>query len=118
MIARYLLDENLDPAFARQLILRRPGLTVRSIGDGVAPPKSTPDPDVLNWCEDHDFVLITNNRKSMPGHLTAHLSEGRHVPGILVLRIHLGFGRLVQELADIAAEARDDQFRDLIVYVP
>ncbi len=81
MTLRYLLDENV--AFALQLALRGhdPDLTVWAIGEPGAPPRGTLDPDILRWCEEHDFVLVTNNRRTMPEHLIAHLSSGRHVPG-------------------------------------
>ena len=28
-----------------------------------------------DWCEIHEFILVTNNRKSMPKHLADHLAE-------------------------------------------
>ncbi|MDM8525395.1 hypothetical protein QUF80_18670, partial [Desulfococcaceae bacterium HSG8] len=29
--------------------------------------------DILLWCETDNFSLVTNNRKTMPGHLKEHL---------------------------------------------
>ena len=65
----YLLDENVDPVYASELIRRDPVLIVWRIGTPGAPPKGTSDPDLLIWCEAHAFVLVTNNRKSVPAHL-------------------------------------------------
>ncbi|MBP8253167.1 MAG: DUF5615 family PIN-like protein [Herpetosiphon sp.] len=63
---RYLLDENVHPLYRTKLLKRNPDIVVRMVGGIAAPPLQTLDPEILNWCEDHDFILITNNRKSMP----------------------------------------------------
>ena len=82
---RFLIDENISPQHRTQLLNHEPSLTVLVIGDEDAPPKSTPDPEILEWCEQHQFTLITNNRESMPQHLSDHLSAGHHVPAFLRL---------------------------------
>jgi len=82
---RFLIDENISPEYRTQLLYHEPSLTVLVVGDERAPPKSTPDPEILVWCEQNEFNLITNNRESMPQHLEDHLSAGHHVPSILRL---------------------------------
>ena len=84
-IRRYLIDENTTPALADQLRRRWPSLEVAHVGDEKAPPKGTLDPDILHWIEEQGFTLVTRNRKSMPDHLSQHLAEGNHIPGILTL---------------------------------
>ncbi|MEH2179002.1 hypothetical protein [Nostoc sp.] len=51
MAIRYLLDEHLNPTYRSQLVRRNPELVVRIIGDLDVPPKGTPDPEILIWCE-------------------------------------------------------------------
>ncbi len=118
MSLRYLLDENIDPLFRVQLLRKEPGLTVWMIGDPGAPKKGTSDPDILCWCEDQDFILITGNRKSMPGHLADHLSLGRHIPGILTINPDLSPGATIEELILLALASFADEFQDSIVYLP
>jgi hypothetical protein len=48
---RYLLDENVDPLYANELIQREPAPVVWRIGAPGAPLKGTSDPDLLIWCE-------------------------------------------------------------------
>jgi hypothetical protein len=43
----YLLDENVDAVYASELNRRDPALVVWRIGAPGAPPKGTPDPDLL-----------------------------------------------------------------------
>ena len=66
MTIQYLLDEHIAPLYRTQLVRQAPDLVVRMIGDPDAPPKGTLDPEILIWCETHNFILVTNNRKSMP----------------------------------------------------
>jgi hypothetical protein len=115
---RYLLDENVDPLYRRELLRREPTLAVWKIDDVTAPPEGTSDPAILIWCEANDFILVTNNRHSMPEHLRDHLAQGRHIPGILELNADLGIGVMLDELVLIWAASNADEFRDQLVYLP
>jgi len=64
-------------AYRTQLLSREPRLTIWKIGMPGVPPSGTLDPEILLWCEGNDFILVTNNRKSMPVHLADHLAAGR-----------------------------------------
>ena len=84
---QYLLDEHMPLAHRTQLLSRAPSLTLWKIGMPGVPPSGTLDPEILLWCEANDFILVTNNRKSIPVHLADHLAAGRHIPGILTVDI-------------------------------
>ena len=114
---KYLLDEHIPPNYRTQLIRFDPELVVRMIGDPHAPPKSTPDPDILIWCEINNFIFVTNNRKSMPGHLVDHLAQNRHVPGILVVDFERGIGPMLELLAIVAGASFPGEYRDRIQYL-
>ena len=75
---KYRFDEHINPKLKHGLRRRRQDMIVWCIGDPGAPPKSTQDPAILTWCEERDFVLVTNNRSSMPVHLRDHLASGHH----------------------------------------
>lgn len=115
---RYLLDEHVHPDYRRELLRREPGLEVWLIGDPGAPTRGTPDPEILQWCERAGFILVTSNRKSMPRHLTDHLAQGGHVPGILTLNPDMGMGEVIEQLLLIAGAAHADEYQDQIVYLP
>jgi Domain of unknown function (DUF5615) len=115
---KYLLDENVDRAYLLQLRRQEPELTVLIIGDPGNPPKGTPDPEILRWCEANGFVLITNNRASMPVHLADHIAEGRHIPGIFILNSDLNIGGNLEELILAAIASIEDEYQDRIVYLP
>ena len=118
MAIQYLLDEHVPLSYRTQLLRRNPSLVVWIIGDPYAPPRGTPDPVILCWCEDNGFILVTNNRKTMPGHLTDHLAIGRHIPGILILNEYIGIGQILEELLLIAEASFEDEYQDRIVHLP
>ncbi len=115
---KYLIDENTTHAIAAQLRRRQPNIKIRTIGDGVAPPIGTLDPDILLWLEQNDYTLITLNRKSMPRHLSDHIAQGRHVPGIFTLRPKAPFGEILEDLLLIWEASETDEYQDQIVHIP
>jgi hypothetical protein len=76
------------------------------------------DPDLLIWCEEHNFVLVTNNRSTMPVHLADHLMAGRHVPGIIVIRRRAQIGKVREHFLALLGASFENEYRDRIVYLP
>lgn len=118
MSIRLLFDENLAPLYKTQLLLKKADIIVYFVGEPGAPPKGTLDPEILCWCEDNEFVLFTNNRKSMPVHLAEHLRLGRHIPGIITGNADMSVGQTLEELMLIAEVGIPGDFTDRIEYLP
>jgi hypothetical protein len=117
-VVRYLLDEHVDSTLRAQLLRHEPDLVVWIIGDPGAPKRGTLDPDLLLWCEANDFLLVTNNRKSMPVHLQDHLAAGHHMPGILTLNPNMTLSATIDELLLIWGASEIEEYRDLLLYLP
>jgi hypothetical protein len=118
MTILYLLDENLEPLYKTQLLRKKPDLVVYAVGDPGAPSKGTLDPEILCWCEENNFILVTNNRKSMPTHLGNHLSQGRHMPEIITLGAEMSVGETLEDLLLIAEAGTPEDYQDRIEYLP
>jgi len=118
MALKYLIDENVDPIYPTQLRIRQPELIIRVIGEPSIPAKGTKDPKILEWCEEYDFILVTNNRKSMPVHLKDHLQANRHIPGIFILSANLSVGQNLDELILIAECSFNNEYQDRIIHLP
>ena len=118
MTIQYLLDENMPPVYRDQLLNHQPDLIVWMVGDPGVPPKGTQDPEILLWCESNNFVLVTNNRRSMPVHLAEHIAQGHYVPGILVLRFKADMGRVIDELITIAGASFENEYQNRLEYIP
>lgn len=115
---RYLLDENMPHAVRDQLLRREPSIEILCIGDELAPPIGTLDPEILHWLEKHNYVLVSRNRRTMPKHLKEHLESGHQIPGILLQRREYGLGQLIDDLLLIWAAAEPDEYKNRIDYLP
>jgi hypothetical protein len=118
MRPRFLLDEHVNRAVQRQLRRRSAEIEVLAIGDPDAPPRGTSDPEVLIWVEAHGFLLVTEDRSTMPVHLAQHRAAGRHVPGVLWIRPHVGIGEIIEELYLIWSVATAEEFVDQALFIP
>jgi len=118
MPIQYLFDENVEPVYVNQIRRRNPDLVVLAVGELTAPSKGTLDPEILIWCEIHNFILVTNNRRSMPVHLTDHLEQNRHLPGIFLLNSKLSIGQNIDELILIYEASFENEYEDRIYNLP
>ena len=115
---RYLIDENLSPEYRKQLRNHEPSLTVLRIGDKGAPASGTQDPDILKWCEQNNFTLVTEDKKTMRPHLNNHLSKGHHIQGILTVKPKTSMGAVLEDLIYIAKASDENDFLDDITFIP
>jgi len=115
---QYLLDEHVDPRLKKALKRNSPEIIVWRVGEPGAPKLSTPDPDILIWCEMKGFSLVTNNRASMSVHLQNHLAAKRHIPGIFILNPKMAVSETADELSLIWGASEAEEYYDLIWYLP
>jgi len=115
---RYLLDEHIDPRVRKGVKRLIAAITIWCIGDAGVPARGTLDAEILRWCESNSFILVTDNRKSMPAHLQDHIMAGGHIPGIFVLRPVSGIGEIIDELILIWEASFPDEYQDQIRYLP
>ncbi len=118
MALKYLLDENVDLSYQIQFLRQNSSLVMWVVGGPSAPLRGTLDPEILCWCEEYGFVLVTDNRRSMPVHLADHIERDRHVPGIFILNPKLSIGQNIDELSLIAEGSFDNEYQDRIVHLP
>ena len=97
MKPRFLLDEHINPAIQRQLHRLAPTLEVLVVGQSDAPSKGTSDPDLLIWLEENNYILVTENRSTIPVHLADHFAQGRHIPGVFWVRPNVNIGQIIEE---------------------
>ncbi len=118
MKIRYLLDEHIASAIQRQLQRRAPALDVLFISANGAPPKGTLDPDLLLWAEQHSFILVTEDRKTMPTHYEQHLNSGRTCVGIFWIRPGTSMGQVVEALYLIWHTCEAEEFINQTLWIP
>ena len=116
--ACFLCDENVPLALMAALRQQEPALDVLRVGDSGAPLAGTPDADLLIAAHTLGRVLVSLDRKSMPGHLAAHFAAGRHTAGVILLRNGFTLSRYVQEILNLWVAIPADQWLDRTMYVP
>jgi predicted nuclease of predicted toxin-antitoxin system len=118
MTLQYLMDENVNPVYVNQLRRRYLDLVVWAIGEPNTPLKGTLDPEILLWCEVNNFILVTNNRTSMPVHLADYLNQNHHIPGIFILNPAMSIGETIEELIVLAECSLEAEYQDQIIHLP
>ena len=118
MKPRFLIDEHVNRAIQKQLRRFQPDIEVLAIGDPGAPAVGTPDSEILIWIEKHGYILVTENRSTMPNHISEHHASGHQFPGIIWLRPAIGIGQIVEELFLIWATSDAEEFRNRTFYIP
>jgi hypothetical protein len=118
MKPRFLLDEHVNRAIQRQLRRLNPNVDVLAIGDPGAPSTGTSDPDILTWLEESGYIFVTENRSTIPRHLSDHFAAGRHVPGVFWIRPGIGIGHIVEELYLIWDTSKADEYQDCALFIP
>lgn len=114
---KYLLDENVDPDLRTALKAKWPEMVVWHVGDPSTPPDQTPDPEILAWCEEHVFTLITNNRRTMPVHLKDHVNANRRSYGIFILNKRMSISQTVDTLALYWLQETPESFLNQIIFL-
>ena len=102
--------------FDRDLVRTLTVLKLWLVGDAFD--LGTLDPDILRYVEVTRRFLVTDNRRSIPGHLKVHWAAGGHVWGIGWVRPQTTLGRLVEELCLIWGASEADEWLDRVEWLP
>ena len=114
----FLLDENLPPRLKAALRRYDPAIDVLRVGDEGAPPLGTLDPDILRYLENHQRLLVTDNRSTIPSHIEEHTAEGGHHWGIVWTRPGMRIGPLAEALYLIWVASEADEWLDRTEWIP
>jgi hypothetical protein len=122
MALTFVLDEHLRgplwQAILRHNLRGSEVLDVVRVGDTLELPLEIGDPEILLWAERESRILVTEDRHTMANHLREHLAQGRHSPGILMVRPYQRLRTLVECLVLITYAGEPADFADAIVYIP
>jgi len=115
---RFLLDEHVPHAIQSQLLRLDAEIDVLAVGQPLAPPKGTSDPDILAWIEKTGYILVTGNRRTIPEHVRVHYAAGHRVPGILLLKRGASLGEVIEQLYLLWAASDAEEYVDRLLYLP
>lgn len=118
MSLRFLLDEHINPAIQRQLRRLIRDVDVRCVGDADAPPKGALDDDLLEWANVNGFVLISEDRRTLPSAIADRLTPGLHISGVLFIRPRASLGAVIEQLELIWHTSAETEFHDVTLFIP
>lgn len=116
MILRLLIDENIDPDVISGVLRRGADMefervqTVGLIGAS--------DPEILEWAARNHYVLLTRDRRTMPGFAIQRLRTNLSMSGLFVAPPHLSLGELIDELVRIAGCSEPSDWNGEVIYLP
>lgn len=123
MTLEYLIDESLQGALVRHLrmlIATAPDDigSVRVVGDTGAPPRGSLDADLLIWCERSGYVLVTDDRSTMSGHLVDHVGAGHHMRGVFQVRPRATVMEVAEHLIAARHVSEPGEWQDALWWIP
>ena len=113
---RLLSDENFNGDIVRGLFLRSIEtnvVRVQDVGLGGAV-----DPSVLAWAAEHDRIVLTHERTTMPKFAYARVTAGEVMPGVFVMDDRAPAGQWIRELQLMIACSEQAEWSNLVVYLP
>jgi hypothetical protein len=114
---RLLADENFNRAAVSGLQTRRPDLDLVRVQDvGL---EETADPLVLRWAADHDRIVLTHDKRTMPGFARARVAAGEPMPGLFVFHDDKEpVGRIIDELILLDECSEHSEWAGQLVFLP
>jgi predicted nuclease of predicted toxin-antitoxin system len=113
---RLLADENFNADVVRGLLRRKVKVDVIHVHD--AGLSGSEDPYVLDWAAEHDRIVLTHDRATMPDYALDRLARGLKMTGIFIFHDRLPVGQVISELILVIECSDMSDWNQHIVYMP
>lgn len=113
---RLFIDQDFDHDILRGLVRRVPDLdvvTAHQAGLSVAS-----DPELLAWAAEAGRIIVTHDRKTMPGHAADRIATGERMPGVIIVPRRLPISQVIDELEVIVMCSYENEWENIIRYLP
>ncbi len=115
MRPRFQADADFNHKIVVGLRRREPSVDIESAQDGSV--IGLPDPEVLSVAAGSGRILVSHDRKTMPGHF-ARFRETRSSPGLIVVSQELDIGAAIEDLLLIWEATDAEEWIDGLGFVP
>jgi len=113
---RLLIDQDLDHVILRALLLRVQNLdviTAHQVGLSNAS-----DPELLAWAAEHERVIITHDRRTMPYHATSRIAKAEKIAGIIIVSRQLPVSQVIDDLEIIVSCSDMVEWENVVKHLP
>lgn len=115
MRPRFQADADFNHKIVVGLRRREPSLDFRSARDGGV--LGVPDPDVLRIAAEVGRILVSHDRRTMPGHFVRFRATGSS-PGLIIVSQDLDVGTAIEDLLLIWLATDAEEWLERIGFVP
>jgi hypothetical protein len=115
-VLRLLIDQDFDQDLLRGLARRVPNLdavTAHQLGLG-----TTSDPELLARAAEAGRIVVTHDRKTMPGHAADRVAAGEKMSGVFVVSRQLPISEVIDDLEIMVTCSHESEWENIIRYLP
>jgi hypothetical protein len=112
---RYQADVDLDGRIIRGLRRTAPEIEIRTATQ--AGLNGLEDPDVLQVAADSGRILVSQDRRTMPGHFARYVKRARS-PALILLREAIPIATAIEELVLIWAASDAEEWINRLIWIP
>jgi hypothetical protein len=113
---RFLADENFNGDILHGLLQANPDLDILRVQDTEM--YRTPDPQLLEWAAQENRILITHDKKTIPGHAFERVAAGLFMPGVIEIKRDEPLSELIAGLLFLMEAGLPEDFENQVRYVP
>ena len=108
--------QDLDHVILRGLLLRVPNLDVITAHQvGLS---NTSDPELLVWAAEHERVIVTHDRRTMPYHATSRIARAEKIAGIIIVSRQLPVSQVINDLEIIVSCSDMVEWENVVKHLP
>lgn len=115
MRPRFQADADFNQKIVVGLRRREPAVEIVNALDGGV--VGVPDPEVLTTAAESGRILVSHDRKTMPGYFK-RFRETRSSPGIIIVAQNLDIGAAIEDLLLIWAATDAEEWAERIGFIP
>ena len=113
---RLLIDQDLDHVILRGLLLRVPNVDVITAHEvGLS---NASDPELLAWAAEHERVIVTHDRRTMPYHATSRIATAEKIAGIIIVSRQLPVSQVINDLEIIVSCSDMVEWENVVKHLP
>ena len=113
---RILIDQDFDHDILRGLIRRLSELNFETAFN--AGLSEVEDQELILWATTNRRILLTHDRKTMPGHFATLLEQNKTLTGVIIIPRRLPIAQAIDELEIIISCSMAEEWENVIKILP
>jgi hypothetical protein len=113
---KLLADENFRGEVVRGLLRALPGIDLLRVQDvGLL---GANDPAILEWAADHDRIVLSHDRATLPDFANERVINALPMPGLFVFNNRMSVRQMIEELLVCHASSEHASWAHTVLYFP